>query len=421
MVPVLARMISSDRDVFNARMPSISTLVGQDDSDLVSISALTGRDAFGWPRRIRSRSPLKWFWDPSENPHKHLKEFHVICSTMRSHGIPKHYIKMKTFPFSLDGVEKDWLYMKLALNNTSKKIELDDELLQTFKKMEINIPLLDVIKQILKYAKGDVEIQRNVSTLIKSEQVYAMIQPVMLMKCRNPNTFTIPCTIGECTFVDVVLDLSAQINVMSSSPTSVIIQLANKSIAYQLGFLEDVLVHVYKLIFPTNFSVLDIEDESFSKGSTLILGRPFLITERTKIDVYVWTLLMEFGDNMFFILLILLTLSAPMMEMMSVPFVHNVGVEVTKVAKLERVTANQPLLPSIIQPLFLELKPLFEHLKYTYLEANQKLLVIIAKNLQSKAYRKVNGWTLLDQIGINLFICMHRIPFEEEIRLVRQL
>ncbi|RDX77322.1 hypothetical protein CR513_42575, partial [Mucuna pruriens] len=38
-----------------------------------------------------------------EDPHKHLKEFHVVCSTMRLQGIPEDYIKMKAFPFSLDG------------------------------------------------------------------------------------------------------------------------------------------------------------------------------------------------------------------------------------------------------------------------------------------------------------------------------
>ncbi|RDX92527.1 hypothetical protein CR513_25329, partial [Mucuna pruriens] len=38
-----------------------------------------------------------------EDPHKHLKEFHVVCSTMRPQGIPEDYIKMKAFPFSLDG------------------------------------------------------------------------------------------------------------------------------------------------------------------------------------------------------------------------------------------------------------------------------------------------------------------------------
>ncbi|RDX97155.1 hypothetical protein CR513_20105, partial [Mucuna pruriens] len=53
-----------------------------------------------------------------EDPHKHLKEFHVVCSTMRPQGIPEDYIKMKAFPFSLDGAAKDWLYLQPALFNT---------------------------------------------------------------------------------------------------------------------------------------------------------------------------------------------------------------------------------------------------------------------------------------------------------------
>ncbi|RDX96712.1 hypothetical protein CR513_20583, partial [Mucuna pruriens] len=53
-----------------------------------------------------------------EDPNKHLKEFHVVCSTMRPQGIPEDYIKMKAFPFSLDGVAKDWLYLQSVLFNT---------------------------------------------------------------------------------------------------------------------------------------------------------------------------------------------------------------------------------------------------------------------------------------------------------------
>ncbi|RDX64392.1 hypothetical protein CR513_57056, partial [Mucuna pruriens] len=52
-----------------------------------------------------------------EDPHKHLKEFHMVCSILRPQGIPKDY-KMKAFQFSLDGAAKDWLYLQLALFNT---------------------------------------------------------------------------------------------------------------------------------------------------------------------------------------------------------------------------------------------------------------------------------------------------------------
>ncbi|RDY11510.1 hypothetical protein CR513_03826, partial [Mucuna pruriens] len=76
------------------------------------------------------------------------------------------------------------------------------------------------------------------------------------------------------------------------------LQLANRSIIEPLGVLEDVLVQVNELIFPTDFYVLDKEDETSGKESTLILGRPFLMTARTNIDVHVGTLSMEFGDTL---------------------------------------------------------------------------------------------------------------------------
>ncbi|RDX97367.1 hypothetical protein CR513_19863, partial [Mucuna pruriens] len=41
-----------------------------------------------------------------------------------------------------------------------------------------------------------------------------------------------------------------------------------------------------------------MEDETSGKGSTLILGRPFVMTTITKIDVHVGTLSMEFGDTL---------------------------------------------------------------------------------------------------------------------------
>ncbi|RDY02814.1 hypothetical protein CR513_13675, partial [Mucuna pruriens] len=37
---------------------------------------------------------------------------------MRPQGIPEDYIKMKAFPFSLDRVVKDWLYLQPVLFNT---------------------------------------------------------------------------------------------------------------------------------------------------------------------------------------------------------------------------------------------------------------------------------------------------------------
>jgi len=60
--------------------------------------------------------------------------------------------------------------------------------------------------------------------------------------------------------------------------------------------VDDVLVRVGELIFPADFYILDME-KGFSHGSApIILGRPFLKTTRTKIDVHAGTLSMEFDD-----------------------------------------------------------------------------------------------------------------------------
>ncbi|XP_012453189.1 uncharacterized protein LOC105775201 isoform X3 [Gossypium raimondii] len=77
----------------------------------------------------------------------------------------------------------------------------------------------------------------------------------------------------------------------------VIIQLADRSIVHLEGVLEDVLVKVNELIFPANFYVIKMEEDSTPGSSNLLLGRPFLSTASTKIDVRNGTLTMEFDGE----------------------------------------------------------------------------------------------------------------------------
>ncbi|RDX66000.1 hypothetical protein CR513_55277, partial [Mucuna pruriens] len=106
---------------------------------------------------------------------------------------------------------------------SARKPESDEELLKMFRKVEINISLLDAIKQIPKYAKllkelcvhkrkkikGNVEVGGIVSALIGNEQFTAGAQQALPKKCRDPGIFSVPCTIGDCTFADAMLDLGA--------------------------------------------------------------------------------------------------------------------------------------------------------------------------------------------------------------------
>ena len=66
------------------------------------------------------------------------------------------------------------------------------------------------------------------------------------------------------------------------TPTTVSLQLADRSIKYPRRVVEEVLIKVDKFIFPVDFFVLNMEEDY---DIPLILERPFLATGRALIDV----------------------------------------------------------------------------------------------------------------------------------------
>ncbi|KAK9756166.1 hypothetical protein RND81_01G078100 [Saponaria officinalis] len=195
----------------------------------------------------------------------------------------------------------------------AKKEALENEILETFRKVEVNISLLDAIKQVPKYAKFLKELCTNKRKFKNErasvgENLSAILQRKIPPKCKDPGMFSITCKIGNSKFERCMLDLGASINVMSKSifeslnvgvmaKTDVVIQLADRSYAYPLGVLEDVLVQVNDMIFPADFYVIDMGSSCDSDHVPLLLGRPFLKTARAKIDVYEGTLSFEFDGE----------------------------------------------------------------------------------------------------------------------------
>lgn len=57
-------------------------------------------------------------------------------------------------------------------------------------------------------------------------------------------------------------------------------------------------MQVNELVFPTDFYVLDMEENNTSKAGIILLGRPFLKTSKTEIDVHDGNLTMEFDGEM---------------------------------------------------------------------------------------------------------------------------
>ena len=59
------------------------------------------------------------------------------------------------------------------------------------------------------------------------------------------------------------------------TPTTVTLKMADRTLEKPEGIIEDVLVKVGKFIFPADFIILDMEEDS---QVPLLLGRPFLAT-----------------------------------------------------------------------------------------------------------------------------------------------
>ncbi|XP_073138216.1 uncharacterized protein [Henckelia pumila] len=423
--------------------------------------------------------------EESEDPHKHLKEFHIVCTAMKPQGITEEQISLRAFPFSLADKAKDWLYylpsgtittwnvmktsegkdMDKEAENTSeeqtkvkptshssdisnvvvppfpsrleksKKTDYENEVLEMFRKVEINIPLIAAIKQFPRYAKFLKDLCTNKRRLRGDEKVNvgenvsAMIKKTLPNKCKDPDMFTMSCVIGNLKIERAMLDLGASINVMPYSiycalnmgplkETRVVIQLADRYNAYPEGVVEDVLVQVKELIFPADFYILRMEEDSISNSPPILLGRPFMKTARTKIDVDDGTLSVEFDGE--------IEVFEEECETANFQTYAQLDVEeeLAEAYEISEQEIDQMRAPKV------ELKSFPDHLKYIYLGDEETLPVIISKKLTEdqeerlvtilKEHKTTIGWTLTDIKGISPSICTHRILLEDDAKPVRE-
>ena len=105
----------------------------------------------------------------------------------------------------------------------SNKAKEEKGILETFRKVEVNIPLLNAIKQVPRYAKFLKELCTNKKklkgneTINMSENISAVFQKKLPPKCKDPGVFTIPCKLGNVTINRDMFALGASINVMPYS------------------------------------------------------------------------------------------------------------------------------------------------------------------------------------------------------------
>ena len=180
--------------------------------------------------------------------------------------------------------------------------------------LKVNIPLLDMIKQVPTYAKFLKDlctVQKGLGIEKKAfltEQVSAIIQSKTPVKYKDPGSPTISVNIGGTCIDKALLDLGASVNLLPYSvykqlglgelkPTNITMSLADRSVKIPKGIVEDVLVKVDKFNYPVDFVVLDTEPIASGPNHVLIiLGRPFLATANEIINCQNGVMLLTFGN-----------------------------------------------------------------------------------------------------------------------------
>ncbi|XP_038885789.1 uncharacterized protein LOC120076081 [Benincasa hispida] len=177
--------------------------------------------------------------------------------------------------------------------------------------IHINIPLVEALEQMSSYVKFLKDILAKKRKIGENETVTltyecsALFQNNIPTKMKDPGSFTLPCSIGGKEVENVLCDLGASINLMPLSifkklnigntrPTTVKLQLADRTITHPEGKIEDVLVQVDKFILPADFIILDYQADT---EMPIILGHPFLATGRALIDVQKGELTIRVDDQ----------------------------------------------------------------------------------------------------------------------------
>ncbi|XP_038716870.1 uncharacterized protein LOC120010213 [Tripterygium wilfordii] len=153
-------------------------------------------------------------------------------------------------------------------------------------KVQINLPLFNVIKQILAYGKflkslrthklkfapnKRVKLNKNVSAILPKD---------LPTKLSNPGSFDIPITIDNKRHGHAMLYFGASINLMSFSVYTELGIKGMKNITVCLELFDHSVRH------PKDFIILDTEEIRMDGlDAPILLGRPFMVTVDTCIRV----------------------------------------------------------------------------------------------------------------------------------------
>ncbi|GKE38177.1 reverse transcriptase domain-containing protein [Tanacetum coccineum] len=282
------------------------------------------------------------------------------------------------------------------------------------------------------------------------------------------------------------LSIWKELSLPALTKTRMILELADRTISTPTGIAEDVFVKVGTFFFPADFVVVDYVADP---RVPLILGRPFLRMARALIDVHGEQMTLRHDDQSVTFKVgdkyvqevlkisesgnpthtsnLMIDSRSPsftpfggsnfLMEEIDEFLEHDDSIppgvdgiydsegDTVYLEELLSVINSDPNLPpspvceinvpekiksSCEDPPDLELKDLPSHLEYAFLEGDDKLPVIIAKNLKDedktalikvlKSHKHAIAWKISDIKGIDPQFCTHKILMEENAKPVVQ-
>nr|GEV94699.1 reverse transcriptase domain-containing protein [Tanacetum cinerariifolium] len=306
-----------------------------------------------------------------------------------------------------------------------------------------------------------------------NEHCSAVLLKKLPEKLGDPGKCLIPCDFPGMAECLALTDLGASINLMPFSvwkrlsfpdltSTCMTLELADHSISRPVGVAEDVYVKVGSFHFSAEFVVVDFDADP---RVPLILERSFFKTGRALIDVFESELTFRIGkEAITFNLNQTLRYSANYSDMTAkrIDVIDMACEEYSQevLGFFDTISSGNPTpyydlivsatsptltpfensdflleedlkiceaksIKSLVdEPLVVELKSLPPHLEYAFFEGDEKLPVIIAKDLSVeektalitilKSHKQAIAWKLSDIKGINPEFCTHKILMEED-------
>ena len=360
--------------------------------------------------------------------------------------------------------------------------------------VQLTMPIIDafmLVPQYSKFLKDAVEQKKKEmeGMVILTHECSAIIQRLTVpRKLEDPGSFTLPCAIGPLTFERCLCDLGASVSLMPLSiakklgftqykKCKISLVLADRSVKLPIGILEDLPVKIGNCEVPTDFVVLEMDEEP---RDPLIFGRPFLATAGAMVNVRDGTIDLHLGKDHILHFDIKEMMKKPTtqgeifyideMDALADNFLEELAIEdsLQHALTIERETQmienkeSDELvrrldvhleedgedefmeLPQMTQHAAsadiqenlheadwselkapkVELKPLPHGVRYAFLGPNETYPVIVSSELtenelsmllnELKKYRKALGYSLDDIKGISPSLCMHRIHLEDE-------